>query len=356
MSSSNSKKHGFFREFSKELKKILSDVLFMYRNFIHWNLSKLSIFIWSLILGVIIALPVFFIAVIVWLIDPISWSQLAASALSWQDPSFELMAGLAEHPYSLWIMVFLACCMFLFFLLWSSYSLLLIARLSLKYTERKKLSLKKNLYFARKHIRSFLFMSCLNTAYILFPIFIWIVLVAGVRILWVSPDFFEIFTVIVLLLCIWAIIYIIYRIIFGYIILADQKRSDKVHSGKSYIKSSRALTPGKNIWKFLFLLAVYTMLMTPFNSYELHLEKQTEYMSAALAYKTWNVSNISESELSFYKYLSAQYGDMANDELQEKIIAISNIRIVYAITLYLVFWGLWVMLLASFYRRVLLKK
>lgn len=352
MSSTGSKKTGFFQEFSWELKMIFSDILFMYRNFFHWNISKILIFIWSMILWVLLMIPIFVIALIVWVIDPINWMSIVSFGLGWEDASLEILASYTEHFYWALVMLVLWICGLFLFLLGTSYSFLLMARLSLKYTQRKKLSFKKNLYFSRKHIKNFFMMSTL----FLLPFLI--LLILGIFVIALVSQIFplEITAILTILVWIGIAIYIAYRTIFSFIILAEQKKSAEIHKSKSYRKSSFMLTTGKNIWKFLFLFFLYLLLKSPFNSYEIHLEKQMQYMGEAFAYQTGQIQNVSESKQKYLELLSQEYSDLSSEELQEKIIGISRIRILYAVLLFFVFGGLGVMLLTSFYTRVLLKK
>jgi len=58
------------------LKLIFSDVAFTYKNFLHWNFSKILSFLVSILLGLTIALPIIVLVVIVAFIDPINWIQV----------------------------------------------------------------------------------------------------------------------------------------------------------------------------------------------------------------------------------------------------------------------------------------
>ncbi len=356
MSSKKHKKVWFFPELFNDFKCILGDIWYMYKNFLHWNISKIIIFIWGLMLGVIIASPILLITIIVGLIDPISWGQIAAYGLWWTDPSLELIASLTQHPFWLSVMIFLIIATLWFFFSGTAYGIFLLARLSLKYIERKRLSYTKNLYFSKQHIRSFFAMVCWGSLYLLIPPFIGLVLIALVYSQNTSISLFQNLTIIVILWVIIIWVYMIYRVIFSYLILADQKKSEAPRSGKYYIASSRTLTQWKNFWKFLFILGVYMLFMSPFNSYEQYLNRQMQYMWSALAYKTGQISNIDESEKKYYEFISANYKDMENNELQESITAVYRISILYTIIMYLVFWGLFIMTLSSFYKRVLLQE
>ncbi|EKD30522.1 MAG: hypothetical protein ACD_78C00022G0001, partial [uncultured bacterium (gcode 4)] len=46
------------------LKEIFRNIILLYRNFLHWNISKICIFLYANIMGFIVSLP--FVAVIIY--------------------------------------------------------------------------------------------------------------------------------------------------------------------------------------------------------------------------------------------------------------------------------------------------
>ena len=60
----------------KKLPLMISDVLILYKNFIHWNISKVLIALCSFLLGVLLAIPFFLVAFVVSLLGPIDWGEL----------------------------------------------------------------------------------------------------------------------------------------------------------------------------------------------------------------------------------------------------------------------------------------
>lgn len=176
MTHKQDKKSHTFTNFLGELSCIFGDVFFMYRNFFHWNISKILITIWSFVLASIIALPVLFLAIVIGFIDPINWNIFIESELLGTDPTLEMIANISTHPFWLGgVVFFIVLSAFLFFSS-LSYGLFLMLRISLKYTQRKKLALRKNLYFSKKHMYSFYILLGKTMFVVISPLFIWTLL------------------------------------------------------------------------------------------------------------------------------------------------------------------------------------
>lgn len=356
MSHEHKEKASFFWNFIIEFRHILEDVLFVYRHFLHWTLSRIIVSVWSIILGIILSLPFFLVAVILAWIDPIPW------LLYFQENASDAQIALdhlANHPYWFMSIVFFLLVSGIFFLLASSYSLLLFARISYKYTQRKLLPYKKNLYFSRKHIATFLSLFSLNFLYLLAPALVWSVgafvlyFLYHTELIWFSLLSYSLLGL--TLVFIFALWYVSYRILFGYIILATHKDASLVHSARKYIQSSLKITQGKNILKFFFLLAIYALITFPFQYIDTSISLKITSMQDALNYKSKLVENIDESEMSYYRYLSEEYDEYSNQEIIDSIMMYSRLSVAYFVFYNLVFWGLFVMLLSSFYVRVLRK-
>ena len=232
-------KKSFFSEFSSEWKKILKDILFVYKNFIHWNISKLIISIWSIILAMGVAFPFFVLALIVGLIDPIPWVSIIGYVLTGTDISLELIGSLAQHPYWIAIMVFLIATCIVIFLLASSYSLILQAHLIFSYTKWKKLGFKDNLYFSKTHISTLMWILCWNMAYLIAPIFIGLSIMLWIYVLHIdlgiiSGEVFWILTLIITFIFAFIMSFVVYKILFWYIILSEEKVK-KIKSSRHHL-------------------------------------------------------------------------------------------------------------------------
>lgn len=350
------KKSSFFLEFQWELSHIFKDILFAYRNFFHWAISKLCISIWSNILGILIAIPFIILVIVFGFIDPIDWLRLFSS-LEIQDSVF--LEALAVHPFWFIFMILLTCTGILAFLLSWSYFLLLNARLALKYVERKKLDYKKNLYFSPQHILKFIELISWNFLYLLAPVMIWcggiffIYMLYNTQQIWFTTLSYSLLWTTIIL--IFALLYVSYRILFWYIILAQEKDSAHVHKARKYLYNSIDITQGRNIWKFFFVLILYSIIMTPFRMGEDYIQSNITGMKDTLAYKTKVIETIDAEDMPYYEYITKEYETYTNEELIDSIVMFSRVRIIYFIFSYFVFWGLFTLLMTSFYLRVLQK-
>lgn len=354
------KQKKFHEEFFSELKLIISDIIYVYKNFFHWSISRIIISIWSLCLWVILAFPFLLISVIVGLIDPIDWKTIISYIISWSDPTHELLiSGIAEHMFSLVFMLFLILVTALVFLLWSSYNLLLISHLSLHYIKRKKLKYKKNLYFQKNHISSMVGLLCWNTIYFIAPFFIFIIVLVSLFLGYTKWYYWEwLFSALSFILTIIFLVimsYVIYKILFWYVILAKQKES-KVRSSRSYLLESIQSTSLRNYGKFLIVLMLYFVVIAPFQWFQDNMDRSMTNMKNALAYKTWLLDNIQPWEEKYWEYIMKEYEDVSSQQLVDKIAMYSYLEIFSFFIGYFLFNGLFILIVTSFYRRVIQKK
>jgi len=360
MSHKKAKKKAFFPHLKKQSFQIFTDVLTAYKNLLHWCISKIIISCWSITLGVIAMLPFLIFAVIIWFIDPISWSEIMAYILSWSDVSYEIVESVALHPYWLLFMtIILVVCIF-FFLLASSYNLLLLSNLSLNYVNWKKIAFKKNLYFDTRYITRFMWILCWNIMYLLAPITIWVGIVFFMyfffNIGFISFNTLSFLVALYSFVLILSIIYLIYRIIFWYIILADDSKKKHLGTSRSYVKKSIDLTSWGNFFRFFIMCIVYSILMLPFTAIGTYYEDQSWYMRDTLIYKSGLLENLEPNEIQYYEYISKEYTDLSNEEITTKLQMYGYIQIILYFIWYFLFSGLFILMLCSFYKRVLIKK
>jgi len=360
MSHKNSKKAKSHTTFMSQIVSVLHDIITVYKNFIHWNISKILISLWSFTLWVIISLPVFITVIIVWFIDPIEWSQIIIYILSGSDISYQIIGDIAMHPYNLVFMVFLIMVSTCLFLLWSSYSLFLKAKLSLGYIKWKKLAYAKNSYFHRWYIVRYIGIMSWNFTYILAPIIIWAGLIFfmylfyNIGFIWIHG--LSIWVAIYTIILIVCELYLIYRLIFGYILLSDDSHKKELHGSLYYVKKSIEITKWKSFFKFLIFYIVFVLLISPTTILDNHLEQQWSLMRDTMVYNSWLLQNLDSEQIQYYEYISREYNDLSSEELASKLNSITTLRFVLYFTSYLIISGIFVLLLSSFYRRILLWK
>ena len=86
------------------------------------------------------------------------------------------------------------------------------------------------------------------------------------------------------------------------------------------------------------------------------MERKIEHMKDAFAYKAGLVENIDSDRMKYYEYVNMRYEDYSNEELVDMVVTTSRYRFFYAILLYFVFGGLFMLVASSFYVNVLKEK
>lgn len=350
------KKDWFFIEFASEVHLVLQDILFIYKNFIHWNISKILISVLSILLGIICALPFILVTVIGAFIDPVPWlNMLWAENISQEV----LLRWLAWHPYWIVLIIFLSTISTVFFLLGSSYGSFLLARLSGKYVQRKRLEYKKNLYFSFVHLKVYIAIISWNALYLMAPILIWggcIFFLYLIYNIWYMTFTWLSYSLLWLtIILIAALSYMCYRLGFSYFIAAQEKKSTPPLPAKSYVDTSIALTGWKSFWKFLFLAMAYFIILSPFNIIEEKLTVEIANMRDAYAYKSENLGTIDATQMQYYEYITKEYEAYSKEDLLDKVTLYSRFKIVHFFLTYFLFGWLFLLIITSFYYRILLK-
>lgn len=350
----------FSQEFLKELHHIAKDILFVYRNFLHWNISKFFIIVWGITLGVIFTLPFFLSSLIYGLIDPISWLSIVEYTLTGQDQTFNLVENLAEHPVWFVGMLFLLWVCALFFVLASSYSFLLFIKLYLSYVQKEPIHYKKNVYFSQKHIFHFMALLCWNFVYILAPAFIIFSCILGIYILSVKSTIPLLGATYIMsgILALWMIVisFISYKIIFSYILFAKEDDIKDLESAREYIQKSCKITSLKNYGKFVFVLVSFSLLMLPFQSIEKNLDTTSTTLRDAFVFKSGSVDTMEPQKVKYYEYISKEYAEVSKEEILLKIQMFQYFKMFFILFHFLFLNSLFVLVLVSFYKRVLDKK
>jgi hypothetical protein len=298
--------------------------------------------------------------VILGFIDPINWGELISFILSGTDISTDIVWEIAFHPYWLVWMVFLVFVGIFLFLLASSYSLLLQANLSLHYLKEKPLKYKKNLYFSRPHITTFMSLLCWNIMYLLAPVIIWagvvffMYLFFNIGFIWLQA--LSVLIAIITVMLIICIIYLTYRIIFWYVLLAKDSKKKKLLSWKEYVGESIAATRWSSFWKFLFVFIAYTLILIPFTSSDVYLETESVYLRDTILYNSGLINNIEPESIPYYEYITSEYSHMSDEVIMNKIDSFYALRVILFFLMYLIIEGLFVFIATSFYLRVLSKK
>ncbi len=257
------------------LKNVFGDFLLLYKNFIHWNVSKILIHIAAFLFALLLSLPVFWLALLVWYLSPIEWRELFLQAdvsnLLWVE-------SMSLHTwYFIGIAILTVLAFLLLFAGFMQY-LLTLSKLYLGYIDGEKIPFLGNIYF---HFRIFwkylaylgwlgLILLIPFVLFLISVVVLWIVFWGEQLILELLsggtlPIPFLFSSGISFLLALIAFIYISFRFGYWYLPLVDTKNYPELQSGWFYIKESCKLTSGK-FWRFVWITIVFfIVIMIPYS-------------------------------------------------------------------------------------------
>lgn len=351
MSLKNRSVSELFRSFLSELKMIIWDIIFTYKHFFHWNISKIISLLCSLWIWFLLAIPSIILMIIVAFIDPINWIQvLGQESFLWQ------LQDVGNIFWSLWVFFFWGLSFVLFFI-WSWYYLMYLIRLSLWYVSGKKIKKKKLITLNKKQLFCFLRLTALNFICIFSPVFLWIVFWS----LWaffLGNVFEQSIITTFLLWCVYIfIVYITYKVQFSFPIFAEQKNTKNTsYSAIKYIKKSIQISKPKYFIKFIIIVFLYFVLLLPFRSIDSNLESQILEISNTYKFRNDIFIDLSQADRQYLEFIALDYEDYTDNELLDKINVNYKLRIVHFLVAYIFFGGLILLIVCSFYRRILLKK
>jgi len=233
------------------LKQIFQNVILLYRNFIHWNISKICIFLYANIVGFVVSIP--FVGIIVYQY----FSRYSALGLSVSAEEF-----LLNNIGTVILTILLLLCIIIIFISTYTYGNFLLQNVYKSYLIGEKLQYTKNLYFSGKHFRAYMGILGWMGLYLLAPIMIGLILIIPFGMLanislGVSTFVTGAISLIFFIgLTIW-FLYLVIRMIFAYYILLY---SNEVLKAKTYINESFRITKQK-VWKIIFLILPFLIVL-----------------------------------------------------------------------------------------------
>jgi hypothetical protein len=119
------------------LKQIFQNIMLIYKNFIHWNISKICIFLYVNIVGFVVSIP--FVGIIVYQY----FSRYSALGLSVSAEEF-----LFNNIGTVILTILLLLCIITIFISTYTYGNFLLQNVYKSYLVGEKLPYTKNLYFS----------------------------------------------------------------------------------------------------------------------------------------------------------------------------------------------------------------
>lgn len=258
-------------------KAVFWDLTLVFKNFIHWNISKILIHLSSIWLGILLSLPFFIIIVIIAYIDPINWNEVLYPITSWSMIWASVYTSFFEN---IWffitqILLFILAIWMIYF--GFSYKIVLFSKLNLSYINWEKLDYKKNDYFNFKLIWAYFWVLWWAGLIIFIPVFIFLVLfwilvfsfwgissVVNLTSGWINS--FTVLTLILFITTVLSFLYLSYKITFSFVNIVDKDRFPEIKKNtRAYIKDSFAISKWLKIFKFIWLLLILWIVMLPFS-------------------------------------------------------------------------------------------
>lgn len=356
VSNNNKKLPAFVKKFDY-IKNNFLDVFLIYKNFLHWNVSKLIIFVWStIVLWFISVVP---LIIILYVYSIFTWVDII-KLIDW-DISWNLAFNLIGY-FFLFVIISVY---FIFF----SYSNVLLMKINNYYLEWKKLPYKENDYLNIKKIIKFFNLSLLNILILLIPVLIFLISI-GLLILisggiananqivstWIN-NYLSISGLISLVLSSLLLVYLYYRVVFSYFILSDDNYYDENKTALSYIRESFNKTKKvKNLFKYISIFIIYVILVSPISYLDQKLEKRSIDFKNYFTYLNFSEeekNNISQEDIYYVESLKLNYGTLTADEIGKEINKNSIYYVLYTILDFIFLYWLFIMVTSSFYRREL---
>lgn len=346
-------------DFLQKLKYIFLDISLLYRNFIHWNISKGIIAIWSFVLWIICSLPFFLLVGVLSFLDPIEWSNIIGYLALGQAIDFDVLGGLLEYPFYVLLEVFLILLWIVALIIGSSYGVLLRTNLYFSYIKKRNLSFRENFYFQRWMFAQYIRVFFRILGYLVVPIIIFIALFLGLYILFrielLSFHLFSVISFVCFCVTVISLIYMSFRIWFVYPILLDKKNVLDFPPAKEVLQTSRNITKGIVVFPFLLVAFIYWLFVLPFNMVEETLNTNGSDAKMYLAYKTGQLSIQTEETREIYAILQVQFEWKTDNEVVEDIVWLGRAKLLFIIVSFLLISGTFEMLAVSFYLHFLQK-
>lgn len=152
--------------YKSQFQQILGNLILLYKNFFHWNISKVCVFLYANILGFLVSSP--FIGGIVYQYFTI-YNQLGLAS----SPEQFILSNVG----AIIITALLMLCIVTIFICTYTYGNFLMMNVYKSYLEGEKLAYTKNLYFSRKYFSAYMGVLGWISLYMLAPLLTGVVLV-----------------------------------------------------------------------------------------------------------------------------------------------------------------------------------
>ncbi len=353
------------------IKSSFGDIAYIYKNLGHWIVSKVFISLSRYIIAFLFVLPFLIIFIVVVWFSPYSF-------LEYERMMQDILIAL--YPlwnnfmwFSIWtaLISILLIMMTLWWIIAIFYNRILLAKLNLKYLDRKKLGYKKNLYFDRKMFTKYLQLSGVSLFILLIPIIIFVIWflilffvfwgTQGVNTIMDNTgatNWFSLLSFMYFIFCLVWFVYLLFRLYFIYFIVANSSKK----TVKQIILKSLEITKWyKKLLKFIWLMLILFIAYMPLN----YISQVIDFNAKSISFYVWMKQYIwkwnaqeklTQEEFYGYTQLKQEYGNISDQELVGKARFMTIMSWIYFIFHFVFLYWIFDMVLAWFYKRELLKK
>ena len=249
------------------LKQVFGDFLLLYKNFLHWNVSKVLIYLAAFMFAFLLSLPFFLGMFAVMYFSPINWGEIV-----WYYSQTNMLPVTFYESLHIFMLYFIASGVLA--VLWVAMLfagfmqyLLTSSKLYLWYIDGEKVPYLGNIYFNLKIFFKYIIYLGWVGLILLLPILVfivWFVLLVlsfwGVELLNESANIngFLISVGILFFLSLIVFIYMSFRFGYWYLAIVDEKKYPEKKSWFFYIQESLRLTKW-NFWRFVGIILVFSL-------------------------------------------------------------------------------------------------
>ena len=324
------------------IKNISADILFMYKHFLHFNISKIVNILVTILYIAVLTIP--FIIII--------------NIFSSYVKSTGNISSLYENIY--YIIEFV-----IYFMMISSfvYFFTLQSKVNLEYTKWNKLWLLKNNYLNFKLLLNhFKLMFFYNIIFVLLFLSSSFIFTSFIYLAWwietASNDLSNIFSIsssILGLITLSLFLYFVYTMLITIVIIVDESKWNEFKSIFYYMKKSFSLSKWFKVKIKLIFITILTFCISLLISIPLsdsvilsgNLKNYIEYNK--------NPAQFSEENFYYFEWLNTNFWGYTTVELENKLDSSNYKKYLFLVLFLLIVLGLFDMMLVSFYKRELLK-
>lgn len=342
------------------IKQSFVDIGNLYKNFLHWNISKISIFIFSLLLAIAITIPVVLLGgVICWILG-VDWVGYVLLFLNGTLQTSQVFSG------EFFIFGFFAFIGVITFFLSLAFGKIMYFDLNLHYLENKKAEYIKTKFFRPKLFLKFFSISAYGFLYLLIPFaiaLIWsgIILAfnGGVNNVWVAltngSQALAISFLLVAIVSICIFVYLSYRLYFSYIGLIDETKYSELQPAKTYVKDSLEITKWwKKPMKLVVTLFLFALIVAPYTfvtqAFENTFNDMSNYEKYQLMWEETKLQVIQQNP--YFQGVIQQYKDVSMVDLQRNIAVYNYLLIFMSVIGFLLIQWVTEMIMVSHYKQI----